>query len=120
VKNESQLTEEIESWTGALPVSTVVEMLAKAGVPSAPVRDPKTAIRDPRVVARSETVPVNHPVLGTFEQYRTAGIPVHFSDAIVGNSGPAPRLGEHTTEILSSIAGYSSEQIAALRQARVI
>ena len=120
VKNEPQLTEEIESWTGALPVSTVVEMLAQAGVPSAPVRDPKTAIRDPRVVARSETVPVNHPVLGTFEQYRTAGIPVHFSDAIVGNSGPAPRLGEHTAEILSRIAGYSSEQIVALRQKGVI
>ncbi len=120
VKNEPQLTEEIESWTSALPVSTVVEMLANAGVPSAPVRDPKTAIRDPRVVARLETVPVNHPVLGTFEEYRTAGIPVHFSDAVVGNSGPAPRLGEHTIEILSSIAGYSSEQIAALRQTGVI
>lgn len=120
VKNEPQLTEEIESWTSALPVSTVVEMLSNAGVPAAPVRDPKTAIRDPRVVARSETVPVNHPVLGTFEQYRTAGIPVHFSDAAVGNSRPAPRLGEHTQEILSSIAGYSSEQIEALRQAGVV
>ena len=120
VTNEPQLTEEIESWTSTLPVSTVVEMLAKAGVPAAPVRDPKTAIRDPRVVARSETVAVNHPILGKFEQYRTAGIPVHFSDAVVGNSRPAPRLGEHTQEILSTIAGYSFEQIQILRKAGVV
>ena len=120
VENEPRLIEEIESWTSTLPVSTVVGMLANAGVPAAPVRDPKTAIRDPRVVARSETVPVIHPVLGIFEQYRTAGIPVHFSETAVGNDIPAPRLGEHTQEVLSSIAGYSSEQIDALRQAGVV
>ncbi len=121
VENEPLLTQEIESWTSALPVCTVVEMLANAGVPTAPVRDPKTAMRDPRVVARSETVPVIHPVLGTFEQYRTSGIPVQFSGAIVGNSMPAaPRLGEHTDEILSSIAGYSPNQIEALHQAGTI
>lgn len=120
VVNETELTQEIESWSSSLPVSTVVEQLVAAGVPAGPVVEPREAVRNTLVVERSDTMPVTHPDLGNLDKYITAGLPVHFSDAPSGDITPAPRLGEHTDKILSDLLGYTSEQIDALRKSGAI
>jgi CoA:oxalate CoA-transferase len=120
VKHDQELTAEIEAWTGALAAAEVVARLAAAGVPTAPVRTPQEAVLDDRVTARAETLPVDHPALGQFADLRTSGIPVSMANARVGFGRPAPRLGEHTSEVLAEVAGYTTDRQTQLREAGII
>jgi CoA:oxalate CoA-transferase len=120
VRHEEELTRQIELWAGELPTAEVVARLSAAGVPAAPVRTPQQAVADERVTRRQETLPVEHPVLGEFAGLRTSGIPFRLAGARVGFAGPAPRLGEHTAQVLAEIAGYTTEQLAALRRSGVV
>lgn len=120
VRHEEELTRQIERWAGELPAAEVVARLSAAGVPAAPVRTPQQAVADERVTEREETLPVEHPAFGQFPDLRTSGIPFRLAGARVGFTGPAPRLGEHTTQVLTEIAGYSAEQVAALRQGGIL
>ena len=61
-------------------------------------------------------VELEHPVRGTFVM---PAWPVKMS----GSSVPvqaAPLLGEHNEEVLGQLLGYSAEQVAALREERVL
>jgi crotonobetainyl-CoA:carnitine CoA-transferase CaiB-like acyl-CoA transferase len=53
-----------------------------------------------------------HPTAGTI---RSVGNPVLFSDTPVRYWRPAPRLGQHTDEVLSWL-GYEENEIARLRE----
>ena len=120
VRHEEELTRLIEQWAGELPTAEVVARLSAAGVPVAPVRTPQQAVADERVTRREETLPVEHPTLGQFPGLRTSGVPFRLADARVGFTGPAPRLGEHTAQVLTEVAGYTAEQLATLRLTGVL
>ncbi len=120
VSHHSELSIEIESWTAELSVAAVVDALDAAGVPAAPVRSPVEAVIDRRVVARRETVQVEHPRVGPVDGLWTSGVPVRMSGDGVGFTRLAPYLGEHTEEVLSGLCGYSLEELRALRRQRVI
>ncbi|HXT88269.1 MAG TPA: CoA transferase [Trebonia sp.] len=120
VRHEEELTQLIEQWAGELPTAEVVARLSAAGVPAAPVRTPQQAVADERVTERGETLPVEHPALGQFPGLRTSGVPFRLAGARVGFTGPAPRLGEHTAQVLTEVAGYTAEQLAALRETGVV
>jgi len=120
VRHEEELTQLIEQWAGQLPTAEVVARLSAAGVPVAPVRTPQQAVADERVTGREETLPVEHPTLGQFPGLRTSGVPFRLAGARVGFTRPAPRLGEHTAQVLTDVAGYTAEQLAALQQTGVV
>lgn len=120
VRHEGELTRQVEQWTGERATAEVVARLSAAGVPAAPVRTPQQAVADERVTAREETLPVEHPALGQFAGLRTSGIPFRLAGARVGFAGPAPQLGEHTAQVLTEIAGYTPEQLAALQRSGVV
>ena len=114
------MTAEIERWGAGRSVAEVVATLVAAGVPAAPVRTPGEAVVDGRVAERGETAPVVHPQLGEIPGLRTAGLPLRFTQSAPPVLAPAPRLGEHTEQVLARIAGYSVERIAALRADGVV
>ncbi len=120
VTHADELTAEIERWSAGRTVAEVVATLAGAGVPAAPVRTPVEAVVDSRVADRGETAPVVHPELGEIPGLRTAGLPLRFARSAPPALAPAPRLGEHTEQLLARIAGYSAEHIAALRAEGVV
>lgn len=120
VRHEDELTRQIERWTSERPAAEVVARLSAAGVPAAPVRTPQQAVADERVTGRGETLPVEHPTLGRFAGLRTSGVPLRLAGSRIGFAGPAPRLGEHTAQVLTEVAGYTAGHLAALRQAGVI
>ena len=74
---------------------------------------------DWRVSPRSNPLfsDVDQPGLGTL---RVAGTPLAFSELARDDPRPAPRLGEHTEQILAEELGMSSSEIAALRDAGVV
>jgi crotonobetainyl-CoA:carnitine CoA-transferase CaiB-like acyl-CoA transferase len=55
------------------------------------------AMADPQIVAREMVVETEHPSVGKF---RTLGVPTKLSRTPGALRRPAPRLGEHTAEIL--------------------
>ncbi len=85
-------------------------------VPCAPVNDVRQALADPQVLARDMIVEVEHPDFGALKEVRS---PVR-TDGEIRRPRRAPRLGEHTDQILREILSYSDGTIARLRQAGVI
>ncbi len=85
-------------------------------VPSAPVNDVRQALADPQVLARDMIVEVEHPEFGTLKEVRS---PVR-TEGEIRDPARAPRLGEHTEEILRDILGYSESTISRLRQGGAI
>ena len=93
-----------------------VELLNAAGVPCGPVYGVDKVFSDPQVASQRMAVDVEHPGHGTV---RMLGFPIRLEEAPCAIRLPAPRLGEHTSEILSS-AGFSAEELEALRREGVV
>ena len=60
---------------------------------------------------------VDHPESG---QYLTPGSPLRFPADNLVDPGPAPRLGQHTDEVLADVLGLSGAEIARLHDRRII
>ena len=60
---------------------------------------------------------VTQPGIGT---YRMPGSPLYFGDAPHLNAAAAPRLGEHTDQLLSELLGLSSAAIGALHDTGIV
>jgi crotonobetainyl-CoA:carnitine CoA-transferase CaiB-like acyl-CoA transferase len=85
-------------------------------VPCAPVNDVRQALADPQVLARDMIVEVEHPDFGPLREVRS---PVR-TEGEIRHPARAPRLGEHTDQILREILSYSDGTIARLRETGVI
>jgi len=93
-----------------------VERLSDAEVCFAPVNDLAETFADPQVLHRGMVAEVPLPD-GTI--MALPGTPVHLSSGSRTRHEPPPALGQHTGAILLR-AGYSAEEIAALRAAGII
>lgn len=85
-------------------------------VPCAPVNDVRRALADPQVLARDMIVEVEHPDFGALREVRS---PIR-TEGEIRRPARAPRLGEHTEEILREILNYSDGTITRLRSTGVI
>ena len=92
---------------------TTEEWLARlrGKVPCAPVNTIAEALEDEQVRAREMIIEVKHPEFGTL---REVASPVKTPGAITAPA-PAPRLGQHTEEILRDLLHYPAARIAELR-----
>ena len=73
--------------------------LEAAGIPAGPVLHYDQVFTDPHILARDMVARTVHPVTGEFH---TLGVTVKLSDTPGSVRLPAPRLGEHTAEILGT------------------
>ncbi len=87
-----------------------IEKLEAKGVPVGPVLSIDEMHKHPQTLARDMVVATNHKVAG---EVKTIGLPIKLSASPGGIVRPAPRLGEHSAEILKE-AGYSEEEIENL------
>jgi formyl-CoA transferase len=85
-------------------------------VPCAAVCPIEEMFDHPQVVAEELVTTLDHPVVGP---YRTMTKPISFSDTPGPAPSAAPTFGQHGDEILAGY-GYTSEDIAALRQRGVV
>jgi crotonobetainyl-CoA:carnitine CoA-transferase CaiB-like acyl-CoA transferase len=94
-----------------------LEELEKAGIPCGPVNDFAHVFADPHVRSRGMEVKVDHPFEHSLSLIRNA---LTFSETPVKEYRHPPRLGEHTSEVLSSKLGYDETKIAALKRDGII
>jgi crotonobetainyl-CoA:carnitine CoA-transferase CaiB-like acyl-CoA transferase len=81
-----------------------------------PVKDYGEVAADPQMQENEYIVDFDHPVYGPVKE---VGLPVQLGQTPGKIRRPAPELGQHTEEVLLE-AGYSWEEIARLREEKVI
>ncbi len=111
------LGEIVASWFRGRTKAEATERLLAHGLPVGPVQDAREIYECPQVGARRLLLDVPDPVLGTA---RLVGPPFKLSESPETAARPAPRLGEHSAEILRERLGYSDERLDELRAEGVI
>jgi 2-methylfumaryl-CoA isomerase len=114
-----QITALVEPWVAARDYSDVAKQFQQYDVCFGPYQsmrellesDPEASTANPLFVEREQ------PEIG---RYRMPGSPLYFSGAEHLDAKPAPRLGEHTDEVLASFLGLSSAQIGQLHDQGVV
>jgi crotonobetainyl-CoA:carnitine CoA-transferase CaiB-like acyl-CoA transferase len=91
-----------------------LELLLKADIPATPLHTLNSLLQDPHLLAQGFFRSVQHPSEG---QIREMAIPAIWSGAKLEVARPAPRLGEHSREVLKE-AGLSDNEIDGLIKAR--
>ena len=98
------------------PTDEWIERLERADVPCSRIHTRREVVHHPHLAASESLVEYRHPDAGNIRQARD---PARFDRTPTSFATPPPMLGEHTGEVLSD-AGYSEQEIAALRSAKVI
>ena len=91
----------ITEWTGARTRAEVVDALSGM-VPCGPVNNAADLYHDPHVKARKMLVAVDHP--GSARPVLTPNTPIRFAQTETGVYRAAPKLGEHTEEIIAELS----------------
>ncbi|MDN4036673.1 formyl-CoA transferase [Massilia sp. YIM B02443] len=105
----------VEEWSTTLTKFEAMDILNKYDIPCGPILSMKEIAEEPSLRATGTIVEVDHPERGP---YLSVGNPIKLSDSPT-EVRRSPLLGEHTDEVLADL-GYSREQIALLREERVI
>jgi CoA:oxalate CoA-transferase len=115
--HEPELRSVIERWSAERTVADVVAALDAHGIPASPIATFAEAASSDHVRHRKLIAEIVQSRAGrapVIEQ------PVHFSGVPRGTLRPAPNLGEHTVEILGTVAGLTVDEIASLRDSGAI
>jgi formyl-CoA transferase len=106
----------IAAWTGTRSRDEVLAAMERAQVPAGRIYSAADIAADPHYAARGMIEQVS---AGDGEPLRVPGVIPKLSATPGALRAPAPKLGEHTDEVLAAL-GYASGEISALRERRVI
>lgn len=115
-ERRAELNAMIDAVMSRETVDDWIARLNAAGVPCGKVQSLAEVMEDPQVRHQEMVLDVPHPGHGTV---RMTGFPVKLSETPCTVRRPAPDLGAATEEVLAE-AGYSAEEIAALRADGVV
>ena len=106
----NRIFERIEEWTMTKTKYEVMDLCNPMDIPVGPILSMKEISEDKGLYATGTLVKVDHPERG---EYVSVGCPIKLSDSDV-EVVRSPLLGEHTTEILGDVLGYSDSEIEAI------
>lgn len=115
VQNRPALEAEIEAVFGTDTVAHWVEVLNAAGIPAGPVNSYGQMFDDPQIRHRRMVGVMEDPELGEVQHLRT---PIRMGDRIRARC-VAPKLGEHTAEVLGEI-GVDGDRLSSLSERKVV
>ncbi|HEY78351.1 MAG TPA: CoA transferase [Dehalococcoidia bacterium] len=91
--------------------------LDKAGFSYSPIFEYQDVISDPQAWANDYLVEFDHPAAG---KLKLVGHPMSFSKTPAGIQREAPEHGQHTEEVLAELCDLDWEELARLRDEKVI
>lgn len=89
------------------------EILEDSGIPCGPVQDMSEVVADPHLQARGMIVRDEHPEAGSLA---LPAFPLQFSAHPRPSLSPAPRLGQHTEEVLTGLLGVEVGELGSLER----
>jgi len=107
----------VGEWVGARDAAEVLRLTREAEVSCAEVATIDEIVRDPRIRAEGHITEVSHGREGPVTMQAS---PIRMSKTPAEVRLAAPRLGEHTEEILSEWLSLDPREIAALKDSRVV
>lgn len=113
-ENDEELNRIVSEWTSKMKRDEIVRILVEAKVPCGPIYDVSELRNDEQLKAREMFVEVNYKGM----RFPIPGVCVKLSGS-PGFVEPAPELGKHSREILSSL-GYSEDEIRDFERRGVI
>lgn len=106
-ERRAEVNEAVSAATRVFEAADLLARLAKAGVPSAPVRPVHEVADDPQVQAVGLVTPLPHPQVPELE---VINLPVTFDGAYLPHQCPPPELGQHTAAVLAEL-GFSAGEV---------
>ena len=100
MENRDTLVEIINAVTETRSVDHWIEVINKGGCPCGRVMNLGEVFSDPQVLSQEMVLEVDHPGHG---MVKMTGFPVKLSETPPKLHRPAPRLGEHTEEVLGAL-----------------
>jgi crotonobetainyl-CoA:carnitine CoA-transferase CaiB-like acyl-CoA transferase len=118
-ENVNLVHDALEGWVMSQDsVEEAERKLDETGIPCSRVKSiEELATTDSHIGAREMRIPMLQPFLGPVTMY---GSPLKFSETPAAIRGYAPFLGEHNRQVLSTVLGYSEEEIDTLYKEDVI
>ena len=116
VKHRAEVDAAVGGWVATQTREEALKAFAEAEVTAAPVYDIDELIDDPHVVERGIFDAVPDAELGWVQMH--APVP-RLSATPAGYRRPAPRIGEHTWEVLRELS-FDEATIASWRDAKVV
>ena len=111
------LGEIINGWFRQQTKAQATDKLLAVGLPVGPVQNAKEIFDCPHVAARKLMIDVPDPILGSV---KLVGPPARLSGSGAPITKPAPLLGQHNTEILTEMLGYTEDQVRELKKEAVL
>lgn len=112
----AELVEGIDETLAARSRAEWAEVFDAAGLIWGPINDLADVVEDPQAAAAELWPEIEHPEVGSFP---TVANPIGIRGHDTGPRGRAPRIGEHTDELLASL-GLAADDIDRLRQVNII
>lgn len=112
-----KLEQLIAQWTRELKAYDIMGRLQDAGIPCAPVLNAHEVLENPQLKERGFFEEVDHPQTGA---YLHAGTPWRLSRSRSQDRRPAPALGQHSEQVLSTLLGVSEDELDSLAERGII
>ena len=106
----------IENWTKTKTKFEVMDICNPLNIPCGPILSMKELAEEPSLRETGTVVEVDHPERG---KYLTVGCPVKLSES-PAEVRRSPLLGEHSEEILTSVLGYSGEELERVKNSGAV
>ena len=116
-ENHSELASISQAWLGAHTRAEVFAAAQDAGLPGGPCWPPERCWRTATSPQRGYFLDIDHPDAGSLTY---TGMPFRLSEVPLTPASPAPRLGQHNSEVLGGLLGLTGSQISYLRSQRTI
>jgi crotonobetainyl-CoA:carnitine CoA-transferase CaiB-like acyl-CoA transferase len=112
----ARIDEAIAAWTSKYSQNEVLEAMERAEVPAGRIYTAADIAADPHYAARGM---IQDVLAGDGEPLKVPGVIPKLSATPGAIRSPAPKLGEHTEQILGSI-GFSRDDISRLREKKIV
>ncbi len=117
-EHADEIQSAIQEWMSHRTKEEIFRAGQALSVPAAPVNSAKDILESPQLNARDFFVETEHPAVGKINKFPSSAY--RFSKTPWQIERPAPCLGEHNELIYGKRLGYSREELAKLKEGKVI